>query len=341
MMSLHKTTRLFEKITTLTAFVGPYLESSFVQMIYFRKLWKHDKNEVFHLDTKDISLFLAIVRLGSISRTAEQLYMSQSTVTTRLQRLERALGYELFARSATGVHLTMAGQQFLPLAERMVSLEERMLNPDETQTPILRIMSGRAFVSTDVPACLSEISKHASVHLQVRMGMYDEMQNSLLANQVDFCFLGEPIYHPNVKQVEFEPDAIDLVVPLKHHFVHHFPGIHALAGEPFIGFGRQVSPFRKRVMNLLATEGVFPPIRAELDSIDGIKAMVSYGFGVSFLPRRTLGDAEFKRIAVIPMNDERFVRPTLLAYPEAIANRSLTNQVVDLVSEYYHELSKR
>jgi DNA-binding transcriptional LysR family regulator len=293
------------------------------------------------MDTNDIALFLAIARLGSISRTAEQLFMSQSTVTTRLQRLERALGYELFIRSANGVQLTSAGQHFLPLAEQMVSIERKMLNPDMTEKPTLRIMSGRAFVSVDVPACLLKISKHISVHLKVRMGMYDDMVNALLANQVDFCFLGEPIYHPHVRQVEFTPDAIDLVVPPNHHFVHDFPGIHALANEPFIAFGRSTSPFRKRVMNLLAQEGVYPAIRAELDSIDGIKAMVSHGLGVSFLPRRTLGDAAFKQIAVIPMNDPKWTRPTLLCYPDAIADRPLTKQVVEKVAEYYRELQSR
>jgi DNA-binding transcriptional LysR family regulator len=292
------------------------------------------------VDTKDIALFLAIARLGSISRTAEQLFMSQSTVTTRLQRLERTLGYELFVRTANGVQLTAAGQRFLPLAEHMVSLEQQMLHPDQTETPTLRIMSGRAFVSVDVPQCLLRISKHMTVHLKVRMGLYDDMVNALLAHQVDFCFLGEPIYHPHVKLVEFLPDAIDLVVPLKHHLVYNFPGVRALANEPFVAFGRSSSPFRKRVMKLLAESNVFPTIRAELDSIDGIKAMVSHGLGVSFLPRRTLGDAAFKQISVIPMSDPAWTRPTFIAYPDALDGQPLTQKVLSLIADYYKELAK-
>ncbi|GMA49639.1 LysR family transcriptional regulator [Alicyclobacillus contaminans] len=292
------------------------------------------------METKDIALFLAIARLGSISRTAEQLYMSQSTVTTRLQRLERALGYDLFIRTANGVQLSGPGQRFLPLAEQLVSIEQRMLHPDVTETPILRFMSGRAFVSVDVPQCLLRISRHMQVHLKVRMGLYDDMLNALLTHQVDFCFLGEPIYHPHVKLVEFLPDAIDLVVPERHHFVHNFPGIRALSNEPFVAFGRSSSPFRKRVMNLLAKENVYPNVRAELDSIDGIKAMVAHGLGVSFLPRRTLGDAAFKRIAVIPMNHPAWTRPTYIAYPDAMENQPITRQVLELISGYYQDLER-
>lgn len=292
------------------------------------------------MDTKDISLFLAIARLGSISRTAEQLFMSQSTVTTRLQRLERTLGYDLFIRLSSGVQLTAEGQRLLPLAERMATIEERMLSPDSTEVPILRILSGRAFVSVDVPACLKRIVERTSVHLKVRMGMYDQMRDALLANQVDFCFLGEPIYHPNVKQVEFTPDIIDLVVPAGHHFTHDFPGLRALGGEPLVAFGRSISPFRKRVMDLLARAGVYPPVRMELDSIDGIKAMVAQGLGVAFLPRRTLHDAAFKGYVTIPLQDANWTRPTLLAYPEAIHDRPLTQSFVSVVADYYRDLDR-
>lgn len=293
------------------------------------------------MDTKDISLFLAIARLGSISRTAEQLFMSQSTVTTRLQRLERTLGYALFQRTSNGVQLTLEGQRLIPLAERLAALEERMLTPESNEVPVLRILSGRAFVSVDVPACLKRVVRKTSVHLKVRMGMYDDMKDALLANQVDFCFLGEPIYHPHVKQVEFAPDAIDLIVPSGHYYTHDFPGISALAAEPLVAFGRSTSPFRRRVMDLLARAGVFPSVRMELDSIDGIKAMVAEGLGISFLPRRTLHDAEYKGYAIIPLNNPAWSRPTLLAYPDAIKDRPLTQKFVSLVSDYHRELELR
>ncbi len=289
------------------------------------------------VDTKDVSLFLAIARIGSISRTAEQLFMSQSTVTTRLQRLERALGYELFERQAGGVKLTPAGERFLPLAERMQALEEQMMNPDSSRTPVLRIMSGRAFVSTDVPECLTRMLRQARVHLKVRMGLYDEMKDALLANQVDFCFLGEPIYHPNVVLKEFTPDPIDLVTPMDHYLVHGFRSVRMLAGEPFIAFGRSSSPFRQRVMSLLAKQQVYPNVRMELDSFDGVKAMVGHGLGVSLLPRRTLYDAATKRCAVISIGDAAFVRPTYLAYPRNLAEQPLIRRFVDVVSAYYSE----
>lgn len=292
-------------------------------------------SEALLVDTKDVNLFLAIARIGSISRTAEQLFMSQSTVTTRLQRLERQLGYSLFQRLPNGLKLTTDGERLVPIAERMATLEASMLQPVQEVHQVLRVMSGRAFVSTDVPACLTGIVKQTNVHLQVRMGLYDEMMDALLAEQVEFCFLGEPIYHPLIKQVSLPADAIDLVVPRNHYFAHSFPGLSALNGEPFIAFGRADAPFRKRVFRLLAEANVFPPIRMELDSIDGIKAMVSHGLGVSFLPRRTLFDSSFKHYSVISLDNPAWTRPTFLAYPASTENNPLTERFKRVVQSYY------
>jgi len=293
------------------------------------------------VETGDLSLFLAITRMKSISRTAEQLFMSQSTATTRLQRLERRLGYALFERLPNGVKLTADGERMLPLAESIVHLEDQMTQLNRSHTPILRVMSGRAFVSTDVPECLTRMMKKHNVHLQVRMGLYEEMMDALLTEQVDFCFLGEPIYHPSIEQVEFGRDAIDLIVPVTHHFVHDFPGIRALQGEPFIAFSRETAPLRRRITTLLAQENVYPHVRMELDSIDGIKAMVSRGLGVSLLPRRTLHDADAKRYSVIRMRNPEWTRPTLLAFPKVTRLRPFAETFIEVTRQYYKEIEQQ
>ncbi|MDP9727628.1 LysR family transcriptional regulator [Alicyclobacillus tolerans] len=291
------------------------------------------------MDTRDVELFLAIARLKSISKTADSLFMSQSTVTTRLQRLERDLGYALFDRVPTGVELTVAGRQFLPLAERMQRLVTEMSKPESSPLPILRIMSGRAFVSTDVPSCLATFHQQSRIRLQVQMGLYDEMVEALTTGRVDFCFLGEPIYHPRVRLVEFVPDKIDLVVSKNHPFTHHFPGPQALVNEPFVAFSRETAPFRKRVMELLAKSHVYPKVSMELDSLDAIKAMVGLGVGYSLLPRRTLADAAHKGCLAIDVGLEDWVRPTLLAYPEEMAEHPITHQFLKVVRDHYASLT--
>jgi DNA-binding transcriptional LysR family regulator len=71
----------------------------------------------------DITLaktFLAITELGNFAKAADQLYVTQSTISTRIKQLEDLLGQSLFIRSKAGATLTPAGAQFKPFAEKML-----------------------------------------------------------------------------------------------------------------------------------------------------------------------------------------------------------------------------
>ena len=69
-------------------------------------------------------IFKAIADTGNISRTAKQLYLSQSAVSQSLQQLESALGVRLFSRTARGVTLTAEGSVLYDYAAQALSLLE-------------------------------------------------------------------------------------------------------------------------------------------------------------------------------------------------------------------------
>ena len=76
----------------------------------------------------DINLartFLAICELGNFVKASERLYVTQSTVSTRVKLLEDLLGQSLFVRTKAGATLTAAGAQFRPFAEKMVQTWEQ------------------------------------------------------------------------------------------------------------------------------------------------------------------------------------------------------------------------
>ena len=75
----------------------------------------------------DITLartFLAICDVGNFVRAAEQLYVTQSTVSARIKLLEDLLGQQMFVRTKAGAALTQSGAQFRPFAEKLVQTWE-------------------------------------------------------------------------------------------------------------------------------------------------------------------------------------------------------------------------
>lgn len=65
------------------------------------------------LDLRFLRYALLVAEHGSFRRTAEALDISQSTLSRRVQLLERRIGVPLFVRIRSGVHLTLAGERFL------------------------------------------------------------------------------------------------------------------------------------------------------------------------------------------------------------------------------------
>ena len=73
-----------------------------------------------NVSTRQLQAFLAVARLQSFTRAAEQIHLSQAGLSLLLREMESQLGCRLFDRTTRSVALTEAGRQLLPVAERML-----------------------------------------------------------------------------------------------------------------------------------------------------------------------------------------------------------------------------
>lgn len=76
------------------------------------------------MNSEGIKTFIMLSKLKNFTRTAERMYVAQSTVTNRIAELESETGQKLFVRRQGGVELTEEGQLFLSYALRINELEE-------------------------------------------------------------------------------------------------------------------------------------------------------------------------------------------------------------------------
>ncbi len=72
--------------------------------------------------------FVTLAESNNFSKTAKKLNIVQSTVSTRIQELEKYLQTTLFERTNKSVSLTQAGINFLPFAQRIIDIEEEGIN---------------------------------------------------------------------------------------------------------------------------------------------------------------------------------------------------------------------
>lgn len=75
---------------------------------------------IFNCDTLDLRAFLALMELGNFHRAAETLNMSQPALSRRIQKLEAAVGAQLFERTTRQVAPTAVGRELTPLVRRLL-----------------------------------------------------------------------------------------------------------------------------------------------------------------------------------------------------------------------------
>lgn len=135
------------------------------------------------MNSSYVEVFLAMAEARNVSRAAEKLFLSQSTVSHRLKMLEEELGCPLFQR-AQGQRLctlTARGEAFLPLARRWVELNEDI----------------KSFPQSDLSAVLT-IGAVDSVNQCILYGLYTRMLEEDLPFRLDIRTYGNHILYTNV-----------------------------------------------------------------------------------------------------------------------------------------------
>jgi DNA-binding transcriptional LysR family regulator len=240
-----------------------------------------------------IEAFLEVARRQNLSRAAEALFVSQPTLTARLQSLEGSLGEQLFIRTRRGMRLTEAGEAFLPFAEHAVAaLADGRQRLDELRRGVAGrlVLGAPPTVSTyTLPALLARFSAaHPNVRLAVKTGTSEEVLEMVLHDQVQLGII-RSLAHQEVQSVPLYTDALVLIAGPGHRLAGEVRGVRLadLAGEVLVLFGRS-SSYLEFTTATFRQAGVLPNSVLELDNIEAAKKMVERGLGVSLVPASTV-----------------------------------------------------
>jgi DNA-binding transcriptional LysR family regulator len=255
-----------------------------------------------------LQAFVEVARLGSVTRAAEALFITQPTLTARLKSLEQALDAVLFVRSKRGMRLSDAGKAFLPYAERAldtVSAGRRMLDElARGETGYLALGAAPAVSTYVLPRILTRFRRtHPRVSVAVRTGHSEEVLELVLREQVQVG-LGRVLRHPQVDAIPLYDDALVLVVDPDHPFAAQ-KTIHAdqLSDVQLILFDR-TSSYHRLTSDLFQQVGAVPRGIMELDNIDAAKKMVEQGLGVALLPHTAVsGELDVGTLRAVTLAD--------------------------------------
>lgn len=153
------------------------------------------------MDLTQLQYFKTTAQMGSVSRAAATLFVTQSTLSKSITALERTLGTKLFDRVGNSIHLNQAGQMFLDYAERILDLsreaQQAVQDADdlETGTVVYSVPSGG--ILTDFETVF--LREHPNVHLKQRMFNAEQALQALQNRELDFAFTFQKIQAPGIE----------------------------------------------------------------------------------------------------------------------------------------------
>src|SRR5512132_1431199 len=258
-----------------------------------------------------IEAFLEVARRQNLSRAAEALFVSQPTLTARLQSLESSLGEQLFVRTRRGMRLTEAGEAFLAYGrERLGELRRGVAGR--------LVLGAPPTVSTyTLPALLARFSAaHPNVRLAVKTGTSEEILQMVLHDQVQLGII-RALANQEIETIPLYTDTLVLIAGPGHRLARSSTGRQArmadLAGEVLVLFGRS-SSYLEFTTAAFRQAGVLPGSVLELDNIEAAKKMVERGLGVSLVPTSTVaGELAAGTLARIELVDAAPARREIVA----------------------------
>lgn len=139
-----------------------------------------------------IECFLAVCRCKTVSKAAEMLFITQSSLSTKLKNMEQELGGALFfrRRGSREMTLTPAGQRFYELALQHEELHRKMLRVCKNQRQLLRVSSLNSLGTYLLPEVYDRfMEQYPGVELQIQDMELEAASRSLLSGSTDIAFI--------------------------------------------------------------------------------------------------------------------------------------------------------
>jgi DNA-binding transcriptional LysR family regulator len=260
-----------------------------------------------HVD--QLRYFRTVIRIGSISRAADELGLTQPALSRALARLEREVGAALLLRQSRPLALTRQGKVFLVRVERALDeldaaqseIADQLGNaPGMISIGFLRSL-GASFVPTVVRDFLRT---HPDTRFTFMQNNSALLEAQLLAGEIALCITARMPHNPAIAWSQIGTQPLGLIVPADHRLARRRSvRLNDVRGETFISFkpGHAVRDFTD---DLCRRAGFEPTSAFEAEESSSIRGFVAAGFGIALVPL-TGGHEDHPRVAVLDSGAKR------------------------------------
>lgn len=298
------------------------------------------------METKHLNYIISIAEHKNMTKAAEKLFVSQSSLSQYLSRLEQNIGSPLFFRAKGELILTPAGELYVKAAKEVIQIKNKLYQNIESLDNRGHISIGVSsqwgirLLTTIVP----EIKNiFPSVTIEISETSIKEIFSQITNEKLDFALASSNSVKPLENQAEvLEMEEILFGIPASHPFALR-NNTTVISKKDFIDFIQSDNFIlsKKEYATRILAEDIFQEVQCspkaicETNSMPTISNMVTNGSGVAFFPVSCATDREhIKYFSLIP----KVKRYNLLLHRNNLLMNSLEKTFLSYVrSHFIHE----
>lgn len=302
------------------------------------------------MNLKEQQYVCTLARCQSISRAAEELFISPSALSVYISNLEKYLGVRLFERTGKGKAfvLTSIGEEYVVRAEKMLELKAEFDGLVENELhkshPAIRVGIQQRRAISIVPEVLQRfMERYPDVDVIFRDGTLRDLTQMYKEGTVDFMISIFRDELPDAVYKEIAKEAVLLALPDTHPAIQY---AYPVAGDPFLHLDMQhlnretfIVPLQdqsmRRTANRILEEARIRPGRLiEIGHFDIIMSMVNQGLGIGFNRLGYIYDMQkFEHVRYFLVNQESYQSSLVLVYRKGHMISECEQYLMDILEE--------
>lgn len=286
-------------------------------------------------------VFYTVAKCGSLTKAAEELYISQPAVSQAIKQLESQLGGKLFNRTHKGMELSdTGGKQIFSTVEQALKLfdeaESKYAELKDTATGIVRICASDTVATHFLIPYIKEYHKtYPDVNLILQNGTSSETIELLKSNKGDIGFVNLPIDDSDINLSNTVMQLHDTFVA-SEQFSELFDGVidlKRLQDYPLLMLELSTAT-RQAIVSFAHSQGVHLHPEIELASLELMTELAKTGIGIACIPREfVIHELEEGSLREIKTNPPLPTRAIGLALPKNENMMFAVKEFIKLISK--------
>ncbi|MGP9818305.1 LysR family transcriptional regulator [Glutamicibacter sp. 363] len=292
--------------------------------------------------------FATIARVGHFTRAAEDLHLTQPSLSRQISALEQDLGSQLFHRARGNITLTAAGEALLPLARRMLADEE---NVRTEMAELAGLRKGRVRLGAPPTLCVSLVAevldvfhrRFPGIELHLSEAGSKDLLDELAGGLLDLALVVTSEHSAAERSLASLPLLSEELVVIDSTAkprlgAKEFLDLKALSRLPQIVFSQSYD-LRASTMNAYRAQGLAPNVILEGAEMDAVLRFVEVGLGVAVVPATVLVDRP--GLSATALKDPQLTRTIGLAHRRDVSLTRAAAAMQEIILSTARSLAER